>query len=427
MKSQQTLGKKIGSFRIAAPMAVAVLSVCFSAAGQTINVEIDYMTNSVHSHRPQQSEINAVVQMFACHGITLNVVVDDPINEIPILHCNNPGVDDFFTCDTATSFKRLKDAYCDHPTWHYCIFAHDYDDGDGTGSSGISEINGDDFVVSLGSFTGDIGTSWDRASTFAHEFGHNLGLTHAGSQNEGDVGKRKPNFASIMSYCYQLRGVKQQMNCLGIVNACNLFKNLDYSSGRMPALDENALSESRGAGIHRVDWNCNGVEDPDTVAQDISEQRGHWCGATGTRNSILDYDDWAEVMAGLTLRRKLGNRFNVVRPIRITRCITADEYQKQRQSMVSLSFKDPSLCPDDQPSVVNEPNVTALMIWVDSAEASEGDGRGDSPYRTVKRALQDVPSGSYLYLQPGTYTNNGSLVIADHVYLAGPGHAVIDP
>ncbi len=385
------------------------------------------MTNNAHSHRPQAAEINAVIQMFACHGITLNVVIDDPINEVPILKCNNPATEDFFTCDCATSFKRLKDTYCDHPTWHYCIFAHDYDAGDGTGSSGIAEINGDDLVVSLGSFTAGIGTPWDRASTFAHEFGHNLGLTHAGSQSEGTVGKRKPNFASIMSYCYQLRGVKQQMTCFGIINAGNLFKNLDYSNDRLPDLNENALSESRGAGIHRVDWNCNGVEDPGTVAQSISWQRGNWCGSTDARNTVEDYDDWAEVLAGLRARKLLGDSFNRHYPIRIARCITADEYREQLRAVAPLTFMDPSRCPGDQPEVVNEPNITALMIWVDSSKAVEGDGRGSSPYRTIKRALQGVPSGSYLYLQPGTYTNNGSLIITNRVYLAGPGGAVIDP
>ena len=42
-----------------------------------INVEIDWMDNGSHSHQPSTSEIDAVVQMFACQGITLNVDISN--------------------------------------------------------------------------------------------------------------------------------------------------------------------------------------------------------------------------------------------------------------------------------------------------------------------------------------------------------------
>ena len=43
------------------------------------------MADATHSHRPTQTEINAVIQMFACHGITLNVVIDEQLPHYNVL------------------------------------------------------------------------------------------------------------------------------------------------------------------------------------------------------------------------------------------------------------------------------------------------------------------------------------------------------
>ncbi len=65
-----------------------------------------------------------------------------------------------------------------------------------TGSSGISENPGNDFVVSLGSFNPVGGNSMQQESAFMHELGHTLGLDHGGSAPTPDC---KPNFLSVMS------------------------------------------------------------------------------------------------------------------------------------------------------------------------------------------------------------------------------------
>lgn len=158
----------------------------------------------LHSHRPNASEIAAVVQMFACHGITLNVVIGRGIPEVEVMPLNPDPNGSFFDYDNgSTSFAYLKRTYFAHandPGWHHCIFRHEYAQADGTasGSSGLGETPGDDFVVTLGGFAGQVGTPWDRAATLAHEFGHNLGLGH------GAFGAYPPNMPSIMSYFYQL-------------------------------------------------------------------------------------------------------------------------------------------------------------------------------------------------------------------------------
>src|SRR5690606_25252122 len=64
-----------------------------------INVEIDYMGPVItggHSHRPSQAEIDAVVQMFACRGITLNVVIDDEIAHQYVMRRDPDNANNFF-------------------------------------------------------------------------------------------------------------------------------------------------------------------------------------------------------------------------------------------------------------------------------------------------------------------------------------------
>ena len=70
--------------------------------------------------------------------------------------------------------------------------------------------------MTLGAFEGEVGTDWDRAASLAHELGHNLGLRHygIGSTLTTSIGDFQPNYASIMSYQYHLRGVRTMMLCL---------------------------------------------------------------------------------------------------------------------------------------------------------------------------------------------------------------------
>ena len=244
------------------PVAVWML-----ARADTFNIEIDYMVDDGiggHSHRPNPEEIDAVVQMFACQGHTLNVEVDDVLPHYTQLrndpdNCGNT----FDYSGKNASFGKLKQDYFDHAGeggWHYCIFVHFIEDNycNVTDSSGRAEIGGDDFVVSLGDFDGYIGTPWDRAATLAHEFGHNLGLYHCGADHpcgnpDDDPSRRGPrplNLPSIMSYFYQLKGVRTNLECQRLVRpGLGLFKDLDYSHGNMCTLNEAALDEPRGTGM----------------------------------------------------------------------------------------------------------------------------------------------------------------------------------
>ena len=159
---------------LSAMMLLPAGLVTTDARADVFNIEIDYMVDGGiggHSNRPNGVEIDAVVQMFACQGHTLNVVVVDAIPHNTQLRNDPDNCRNTFDYSGANgSFGRLKQDYFDHAGesgWHYCIFAHFIEDGkcQVSGASGVAEIGGDDFIVSLGDFDGDIGTPWDRAAT----------------------------------------------------------------------------------------------------------------------------------------------------------------------------------------------------------------------------------------------------------------------
>src|SRR4030095_3103071 len=105
--------------------------------------------------------------------------------------------------------------------FRYVIFA---DFSNPEGNSGWTPWGSVDFVVSLGPFGNApggmpgpsglpvMGSIGQHTGTFLHELGHSLGLGHGG----GDGINRKPNYISIMSYNYQMRGAIYDLNGDGL-------------------------------------------------------------------------------------------------------------------------------------------------------------------------------------------------------------------
>jgi hypothetical protein len=124
----------------------------------------------------------------------------------------------------------------------YVLFGHNLvgNPSGGSGSSGCSEVAGDDAVVSLGSFTTTTvsgishprGTTGEQAGTFMHEFGHLLGFQHGGE----DTINNKPNYRSVMSYNRQFSGSPIS------------GRRLDYSRSEVD-LNEASLNECKGIGL----------------------------------------------------------------------------------------------------------------------------------------------------------------------------------
>ncbi len=117
--------------------------------------------------------------------------------------------------------------------FRYAVFA---DRQAGSTSSGMAELPGNDFAVTLGAWPVPGGTARQQAGTFMHELGHTLGLREGG----GDDIEYKPNYISVMNYHWQ-------------VPTGNVGWRLDYSREELPTLDENDLDERSGIGISRRD------------------------------------------------------------------------------------------------------------------------------------------------------------------------------
>lgn len=404
-------------------LLIALATTPAAQVPTVINIEIDYMQQGLHSHEPNQAVLDAVVDMFACQGIQMNLVVSQAIPHVNIIQCDDPDNDNFWDCRHANSFSTMKTAFAQTnqtPGWHYCIIGHFYDSGDGIDSSGKAEIDGNDLIVTLGGGNDGTGTDFQVAATLVHELGHNLGLGHVSPNTTGATGEYSPNYASLMAYQYQLSGVATKMECLGLVGNVHRLKDLDYSSGRMPRLDEGALRESRGVGIHGVDWNCNGSFDSGTVMRDLDGDED-WCAAPSGSSVLDDYDDWANI------RDTTGDPA-VFLDLTAHDSETCASIRSALPPPGPADVDDPLPCFEDgPPTLTTETCPSGLMVWVDP-NASAGSGIGRSPYNDLSIAYGVSPDESVLYLQPGTYTNGGTALLFDRpMVLAGPGGAVVAP
>jgi len=231
------------------------------------------------------------------------------------------------------------------------------------------------------------------ASTLAHEFGHNLGLTHCGGPNCGSTGPNSPILTSIMSYNYQLQGVRTGLLCNELIpeSAADLFKEMDYSGGRMAILQEAALDEALGTTFRSVDWNCSGTISG-IVSQDLSTDGPTWCANTGITNLIGDYDEWSLIVDVAKLKSA-----DELKYLEEVDCITAEEV---------MYLRDKARC--SQPALATEACVTAEVYFVDGSGTSSATGTWRDPVNTVNNAQNLAPSGSALVLFPGTFNEGGS-------------------
>ena len=173
-------------------------------------VEVDAMVGRT----PPQAILNRVRDAFAAvpnalinnpdgrDGITLHIQLDE--TDIPLAPWPNAFADfdpvkaaRFGTPAQRASANWANIKAAKASAFRYCIFADTHSDTD---SSGLAELPGNDFMVTLGAWAPSGGTPDQQAATFMHEFGHTLGLRHGGAD---DI-HYKPNYHSVMNYTWQL-------------------------------------------------------------------------------------------------------------------------------------------------------------------------------------------------------------------------------
>ena len=177
---------------------------------------------------------------------------------------------------------------------------------DGTaGSCGLSEIPGNDSIVTIGSWGNlpeQMIVNW-QAATIMHELGHNFGLDHGGYHSSN----YKANYVSSMNYLYQLNGLDTDRNGdvfyfeMGSLHAgfSSVLDTPHYSSsfeigfsrGSSIPLNESSVSEQNGIGGVPIDFNGNGVMDSTLVSVNI--QPPHY--NTSSTDYHRDFDDWANL------------------------------------------------------------------------------------------------------------------------------------
>ena len=354
-------------------------------------MEIDFM----EFHRPNNTAVTNVVNAFApapvqnpdnTTGINLHVLVDEQLthqNSLNVPCCPADAKDwPGFVAIKNTNFGTAADRSDPNSAnmksarllvFHYGIFAHDFSGSPGT--SGLAELPGNDFLVTLGSWNVDpatghrSGTLDQQQGTLLHEFGHNLDLHHGGKSDDNC----KPNYLSVMSYAFQMN------------NTLLINRPLDYSRSQLPSLNEGNLSEPAGIGASTppglrtiygppvpvidftgipLDWNRDGdLSDNGVTANlnNVAPQVGGCSSTTATGVPIINIldgnDDWNK---GLTYNftkttpGTTGVSANGDAPIELS-----VEDQKEFR-MVSLSIIDSLI--DDLPNNAFKTPQLALSV-----------------------------------------------------------------
>jgi hypothetical protein len=321
-------------------------SCALSIAQQDLFVEIDYMV----SHKPDQAALTQVAAAFTNapsppNGpgpVRLHVQLSEPDdlishnNTTALVPCTAAGAAGDADFDVlkaqffGTKAERTRPNALNAKAlaFRYGMFVHNLAPA-GSTTSGCSEIGGNDFVVSLGSWgivnNHNVGTTDQQAGTLLHEFGHTLGLRHGG----GDNVNCKPNYESVMSYTRQFNSPTNRLldysrEALGVP--------LPVGNPAVPeviGLDKGNLVEVDGIGGFNgkiaygpvavplgkpavadaatgISWNKDGdITDVLATVLEINQTtnatggcpagQGTTLDGTGSGNFLLGFNDWANI------------------------------------------------------------------------------------------------------------------------------------
>ena len=318
---------------------------------KNIFVEVDFM----EFHQLDETATTDVIAAFAqspvsnpdgATGISLHIEMDDELTHQNVIDLwsdfNQLKEQNFGTAaqrsaanaDAILAAKRL--------SHRYAMIIHTFDKpntvASETGTGGIAELGGNDFILSLGNWDCNdpsdedactapnhrTGTPQAQGYGFMHELGHTLNLTHGGLRppdtngngqldaTEDDAHNCKPNHISIMSYSYVSLGIPD-------IDAFNptgeLVGRLDFSREQLPPLTEDALNEPdgigdgddytvwspdegstrvAGLGNEPLNWNGNNQIDPAVVDVNINNVGFSGCDSA-ERSQLRGHDDWSNL------------------------------------------------------------------------------------------------------------------------------------
>lgn len=296
------------------------------AGRPTLLIQLDSMQSTDEGVKPQREALQAVVDAFARRNIDVLFDVGNlysasfsPANfnlgggkTVAFAACAD--LNPVSGCSGIADYKAGSMDLRRRQIFHYLLMASSRNLDGSSGSSGVAEIGGNDFIVSLGKWGLNSSTASNRyrlinyqAGTIMHELGHNLGLRHGGFENTN----YKPNYYSIMNYLYQLQGLGDRAASIGPIqryylnkgyyslstcalegSACSATYRIDYSDGSSERMNENALNEAgsigRGAdaGVY-ADWNNSRALNTANYALDLN--------GDGVLGYLQDYDDWGNI------------------------------------------------------------------------------------------------------------------------------------
>ncbi|MEP7341448.1 MAG: putative Ig domain-containing protein, partial [Acidobacteriota bacterium] len=447
-----------------------------------IFVEIDWMVKT--ANWPRTDMLESVRNAFAAApvsnpdgrtGITLHYFVDDLLIFAEQVRFSTTGPD---THDDFNDFKNgsnnpsspgspcgggANDGYfgaraertgpnCNailgarRQAFRYCILGNKYD-SDPPGSSGVAEIAGNDFMVTLHSgfevMANDTAAQWGttslaefvdlQAGTFMHELGHTLGLLHGGTNGINF----KPNYLSVMNYSRQFNragmtlGLQPTLTRLGRV--------LDYSRNSV-GMSESFLSEFTGINgpsgaftlfnpdgrstpflvptFGVIDWNRNGFFES-SVSVDLNFFSGQ---NPSPGQNHVSLSDWASLVYNFRNSPDFADR-----PLRTT--VIEDGLNAPNEMEPELTAADyangvlGSLDADND-GVPNAQDNCPLLANPDQADAN-GDGLGDVCYSNPATDLGIVLTSSADMFNAGTditYTIN----VTNFGLVAATGFTVTD-